>query len=54
MNVKWEDVKQDYARKDAEIAELREALEKVLEAHTGRTGKLTEETIKICSKALGK
>ena len=23
MNVKWEDVKQDYARKDAEIAELK-------------------------------
>lgn len=27
MNVKWADVKEDYARKDAEIAGLKDALE---------------------------
>ena len=29
MNVKWADVKEDYARKDKEIAVLREALEAI-------------------------
>ena len=30
MNVKWEDVKEDYARKDAEIAALKMALEELM------------------------
>ena len=29
MNVKWEDVKEDYARKDAQIKSLQEAIERL-------------------------
>ena len=46
MNVKWADVKEDYARKDAEIERLKEALNRTLETlKTANTEGLISDTI---------
>lgn len=38
MNVKWADVKNDYARKDAEIEALKDALSSIIQSAHDNTG----------------
>jgi len=54
MNVKWEDVKADYARKDAEIAELKEALKGLLWALSDDNHEIPLSCISAANKALTK